>query len=397
MKDFGLPQMKERKQQELFPGWWEDIVNEKKAKAYREELSEIRNSEKEFPKRQWIKNPIIRIKVYKLDGDLKWVEREIVTKAVINTDGESFYKFNDKAKTEVVEFENMRKTNEDLNSLIKNDYEDAGISHYDPPAVEMDRGHFNDMCTANKTHILAFYEKNHLDFKKDFWMSEEWLIDKLGINYEYAQRLAYAFERLQLDRKSIMKLMYGYISDSEIERIMNKKSWKQKEFDEDNHMKDGMMDMDEGLIEFIEYIEYLAEELPELKRNDVHSGETLGNAGDPEDLDWVQEATRAIQKEVPNEREYEDRFNWSKDAVFGTHKLYYGEEGCSHELLSYINDCDQEELNDMRKAMYPQKTFWGNTKRAEYWYLTPSQKSQAWRYIKDRQEALNEEKTIRIG
>ena len=414
MKDFGLPVLADRKQLELFPGWWEDIVNEKKVKSYKEQLEAIRNQEEKPKKTGWVKNPTVRLKVYKLNSDLKWVEREIVTKAVVNTDGQSYYKFNDRAKTEIIEFDDMRWKNEDLESLIKNDYEDAGISHYDPPAVDMDRGHFNEMCVSNKTHILALYEKNHLDFKKDWWISEDWLTKELGISYKYAQKLAYAFERLSLDRKTVVKLMHGYISDTEIERISKKKSWKQKEYDDGNHMKKGMKAMAEGnlhfgntepdglpeadrIFEFIDYIVELADAMPELKNNDVHSGETLGNIGDPENIDWVQEATKMLQKETPDEREYEDRFNLPKDTIFGTHKLFYGEEGCSHELLSYINECDQEELNDMKAAMFPQKTFWGNTRRAEYWYLTPSQRSQVWRYIKDRQEALNDTNTIRIG
>jgi hypothetical protein len=391
-RDFGLPEKRMKKQEELFPGWWEEIIRTKERNAKGKEV-EISS---EDPKMiSWIKNPTIRVKVYKLNSDLKWVEKEIITRAVINTNGQSYYKFNDRAKTEIIEWEDMRRKNEDLTSLIENDYEDAGISHYDPPAVDMDRGHFNEMCTSNKTHILAFYEKNHLDFKKDWWMSEEWLIESLGISYKHAQKLAYAFERLDLDRKAVIRLMHGYISDTEIRRIMNKKSWKDKEFQEGKHYKEGMKDMSDRIYEFIDYVSELADELPELKKNDVHSGET--NVGDPETLDWVQEATRMLNKEVPDKKEYEDRFNLSKDTIFGTHKLFYGEEGCSHELLSYINECNQEELNDMKKAMFPQKTFWGNTKRAEYWYLTPSQKSQAWRYIKDRQEELNEANTIRIG
>lgn len=396
--DFGIQAKIQNQQLELFPEWWEDIIAEKQAKIRRTETEGIRSVEYEPDMIAWIKNPVVRIRSLKKNSDLKYIEVEEVTKAIPNTDpdGPDYY-FRSQATTEIVEFENFQIRNKDLESLIRNDYEDVGISHYEPPAFAMDLAHFNEMCTDNGTHILALYEKNHLDWKKDFWLDEEWIMQNLKIEYKDAQRLAYAFERLDLDRKTVAKLMHGYVSDSRIEKISQKKSWKMKDFKENKHMKAGMKQMrGELLADFIDYIEDLADIMPKLKKNDVHSGETKGNIGDPDTLDWVREATRFIQDQVPDEEEYEDRFNYAKDTVFGTHALYYGAEGCSHELLSYINECDRTELNEMKKAMFPQKTAWGGMKRAEYWYLTASQKSQVWRYIKDRQEKLDEEDVIRF-
>ena len=390
--DFGLPKIREDKQEKLFDEWWDGLIKDKIKKT----KIEIENSED--PKIiTWIKNPATRIKILRLNYDRKWIEQEIVTKAIPINDKKKFYDFRSNAKTEIMEFENMQRKNEDLNSLQENDYEDTGVSHYIPPNVDMDRAHFNEMCTSNKTHLLALYEKNHLDYKKDWWLSEEYLIKNLKISYKDANRLAYAFERLNLNSKSVARLMHGYVSDSKVEKIKKKRSWRMKEYEKGRHLRAGMKAMvASGFIhKFINYMEELAGIMQELKRNDVHSGETFGDVEG--DVEWIRELDRQLQDEVPNEKEYEDRFSYGKDRAFGTHKLYYGEEGCSHELLTYINNCDQDELNSMKRAMFPRKGFYGNTIRAEYWYLTPMQKSQVWRYIKDRQKELDEADTITIG
>lgn len=374
----------------LFDDWWKDVIQEKQREIYKKELEGIRETQEINDTFMWIKNPVVRIKTLKLNSERKWITYERATKAVPNTekDGPDYY-FIDNAKTELFEFESLIRRNHDLLGIEA--YEDMGLTHYEEPQFPMDKIHFNECCTRNRTHLLAIYEKNKLDYKKDYWLSEDWLTKTLEIEYKTAQKLAYAFELMNLDKKTIIRLIYGYISDSKISKIKQKRSWRMKEYEKGNHMEAGMKDMKESgiLDDFIEYIIDLADSLPKLKRNEVGSGETNANIGDPETIDWVKEATKVLQDEVPDKEEYEDRFNYGKDTVFGTHKLFYGEEGCSHGLLAYIKGCDRDELREMKSAMFPQRGAYGRYRKAEYWYLTGSQKSQVWRYIKDRDEELD--------
>lgn len=385
MENFGITKMIEDKQMKLFPDFWENVINEKKKAQYEVQLEAIRAEEDEYETFSWIKNPVVRTKTLSLDSDMNWTEVEEITH-------DTGRELNTKAITEVFEFEVMIKQNKDLLGIEA--YDDMGLQHYEDPKYPMDKVHFNECCVQNKSHLLALFERNKLDWKKDYWLDEDWLTKNLEISYEVAQQLSIAFEQLGIDRKTINKLFHGYVSDTEITRICNKKSWKKKEFEENRHWEYGMLEYtDKSKLELIENIIEIGAQMQHLKKNDMHSGETHANY-EEEGPEWAIIAENQLTDEVPDETEYEDRFNLTKDDPFGTHKLFFGEDGCSHELLTYINECDRSGLKDMKSSMFPQRGMYGQMQKAEYWYLTPSQKTQVWRYIKDREEKLDKAETI---
>lgn len=349
--------------------WWGYVIAERKRDTYRQELEHIRNESQvdEMETFSWIKNPVTRVLVFKKDSNLKWVITEQVTKLIpqVTKDGPA-YKFADWARTEVVEFPLYRKRNKDLLGIEA--YDDMGLTHYEEPPFAMDKVHFNECCTRDGSHLLALYEKNHLDYKKDYWMDESWLTTTLKIEYKLAQALSLAFEKLKLNKTSVVKLINGH---------------------------DGLKGLPRKLrLAKIDYYIELGSVMQQLKRNPVSSGETNGDVEG--DADWIQEMDRQLQDAVPDETEYEDRFDLPKDTVFGTHRLHFGEEGCSHALLSFVKGADQKELNRVKAGMYPQKDPNGRKERPRFWYLTNSQKSQLWTSIKARQADIDYKSTYRF-
>jgi len=380
-----------QKQMKLFEDFWMNLIKEKEFKLRKAESEGLKDREEDYEVFTWIKNESVRILTMCKDSDLKWGFKEEVVAKIPTNNPNKFYNFKPNATTEIFEFEVMTQRNPDIPQIEA--YKDMGLEYTDPSNTPMDRVHFGECCAKNQTHLLALYEKNFLDWKKDFWKDEEWISEKLDISWEKAQGFSRAFELLDLGKKEIMKIFYGYVDENKIAKIERKKSWKMKEYKEGAHRQIGLLEMGpHDKMKHIDYLIDLGSVMQQLKKNDVSSGETLGDASG--ETQWERDADRMLMDEVPDETEYEDRFNLGKDSVFGTHKLYYGEEGVSHELLTYINNCDQEELLGMKKAMFPQKNEYGRTIKAEYWYLTGQQKSQVWRYINDRQEELHDETVI---
>jgi hypothetical protein len=77
--------------------------------------------------------------------------------------------------------------------------------------------------------------------------------------------------------------------------------------------------------------------------------------------------------------------------IFGTRMLYHEAEALSHEFLQVIRFASAERLRTLIEGFYETEDNEMGTKYPpKYSYLTNSQKSQAWVYIKDRKQQLIE-------
>jgi hypothetical protein len=76
---------------------------------------------------------------------------------------------------------------------------------------------------------------------------------------------------------------------------------------------------------------------------------------------------------------------------FALFPLYWGAEALSHDFITMIKEADWNKIKVIQSRFYPQyDPVSGRTYAPEYWYLSPSQKSQAWVYIKERKKQLQD-------
>ena len=86
------------------------------------------------------------------------------------------------------------------------------------------------------------------------------------------------------------------------------------------------------------------------------------------------------------------------DAVWGAHLLYDGSESLPHEVITLIRFATFDELLQIKSAMFDQKNErTERTYRKKLWMLTDPQVSQAWTYIKAREEQIFENAYAKCG
>ena len=253
---------------------------------------------------------------------------------------------------------------------------EQGLTHRNDYLTDMDKSILRE-CRQYGNKLLAFHKKALPDTQKPKHLREKNIQRWLGCDYIDANTLSEAWSKLGFNEQTVYKLVFGYMSETGEENPGLKKSNKvmAKYFEDlaetldmptepepEDHM-DHLMWVD---TEIGNQIRELHEQgVIKLKTNDLINAEE-----DPEE----------DEEYIPAEN------------VFAMHPLYYGAEGCDDKFLTRINTADHVQLKQIKKLLLPQRktNYYGYTYtvKAKLHYLTSSQKSQAWRYIKDREKKL---------
>jgi hypothetical protein len=119
--------------------------------------------------------------------------------------------------------------------------------------------------------------------------------------------------------------------------------------------------------------------------------------GEPICENWIymtEEVVESIEKgrfsETTNGIHTEDHMDVTSPAYpFALFPLYYGSEALGHEFITMIKEADWEKIKQIQSRFFSQYSpAAGRWYAPKYWYLSPTQKSQAWIYIKERKEKL---------
>jgi len=365
----------------------EGYINQKLALEAQDEF----NAGIEFAEEQqtftWIRNPVTRTYTHRMNSELEVVRIDKVQHLPKVTGP----KTHPNAPMLVLELDDTSQRNPDIPS--NESFVDMGIELPKELKYDMDKAHFTECCIVRGQNLLAFYEKNWMDYQKPFYRREEWLMEQLdGCTYKEANTFSDTIEKLSLQKPDVLKLMNGYYNvktDKYRKGLKDRKSWRKVTGRYNN----------------------IASEMQELKQNQVHSGETNADPEEARDIkftgcgeyslynslpeSYLQSIGELMiaeedQDESPDERDDLDKFDKFSDTVFGMHPLYHEAEAVGNELLNFIRLGTKQQVNMIIKCMFPQKNEeTGYMRKAVYGHLKPSQKSQVWRYIKDRQAELN--------
>jgi hypothetical protein len=274
---------------------------------------------------------------------------------------------------------------------------------------------FRERCIVRNGKLQFLYEKRAVDIlKPNAYTNPEWLADKLEIPYDLAYKMTEVFRSmdsedggLDVDRKTFNKMLYGYLPDH-IELIPDKPKFGKPRWIVTNRhtgiLGYGRKDQPPRTIgggndnvakKIIELLETLADELDNItvKKSDFISIEeaeqqttaqhALENFDPTEDLElvamgWMDTDNSEDNLEIMGENN-----------PFSTYTLHDGSEALSHEFITILREADMAKLKEIQSNFYPSKNPYTGRKYApKYWYMTPSQKSQAWVYIKARKEEL---------
>ena len=322
---------------------FEDIVEfeeltvmEKVAKVALATAAGLAGREDDRPMVSYIKNGAVRILEWVKNADRSWVKRERVTHDYPGR------------PTEFVEFQDYRQINRDL--LPVQAFVDQGTQQPGEPRFPSERSLQNECIVGEGGQLLAF----HLivDEPVPLHHQLEWIRERFGSEPE---RYREAFIALDFDYRTVVKLVSTHIDIEYLEALVDEIPT--------NKLKSERRKQDEAdAPEFIDISEY-----------------SLGNA-------FPDELVRAI-KGIEHELELEE--DEPSASCFGLHPLHYEEDGCSHEFLTFLRFATIKEIKGIMKGFFPQKNEYGTLCRARFWYLTPSQKAQAWQYINARRASLN--------
>jgi len=212
----------------------------------------------------------------------------------------------------------------------------------------------------------------------------EWLAKELGCKVDIAAKLIEGFKSFELDRKSVMKLLKQNLMNFKGD---NKKLAEIADALEDLALQvaepewskiDNHFSTYEDDVMFEDNVIYLVDEVLEgLKfdqyREDENSRYEVWNEG------------LMTYEEVESDQVWDDELDTSlsNGNVFSSNPLYYGAEALPDEFIRMIQFADDEKLDYIIKNI-PNKR-----KSYKKWgFLTPSQTSQAWIYIKERKAEL---------
>jgi len=334
----------------------------------------------------WIRNPVTRTFTYELNSDLEWQKVE----SVQHLPKISGNKTNPAAPMNVIAIKDTSQRNPDI--PVPDAFEDMGLTFKTNHKYPMDKVHFQECCVSKGQNLLAFFEKNVHDYQKPFYMRESWLMEQLPrCTFKEANKFSETIERLSLPKQDILKLIHGYYNT------------------QTNRFRTGLKDRRSWRKTVGKY-NNIARQMQELKKNEVHSGETNVEPEEAREVQTTGCSEYSLQQslpesflkkigtimlaqnedEIPDDRTDLDKFDKTGDSVFGLHRLYHEDEAVSHELLTYIRTATRAQINLVQGCFFPQKNpETGYMKKAKFRHLTQSQRSQVWRYIKDRDAELS--------
>jgi len=330
----------------------EFIITEKIAKVRLETEKNLSTRPDDKPTVTYVKNGAKRIIEWVKNADCEWIQRQRVVKR-------KYFQ-----PTEVVEFIDYRQFDREFPPIEA--FVDHGTTQAKDTKFPSDRAIFSECIKTRNGDTLAIYLKDW-DPEPVYWKDTNWLMKTTGMNRDKCKRLADAFTALSFNRKTAMSII------SDIAEL----------FEE----------------EYVEYLEALAEELP--KTPPMHYDPELYYDKGIVDVDaWINQVSEAtlaasfpeetikklrslIEKEIETDEEKEPAAE-----AFGVRRIYHEEDGCSHEFLTFLRFASIKEIKGTMQAFFPMKNSLGYFNRARFWYLTGSQKAQAWIYINARRLEL---------
>jgi len=326
----------------------EFLITEKVAQVALETARNLADRPDDKPTVTYIKNGPRRIIHWVKNMEKQWVRRESITH-------DSYW-----APTELVEFHDLRQANRE--ALPEDRSVSQGTEHPKTPKFPSDKSISVECKVGDHKRLLAFEIKNKE--AQPFWKTLTWLMEQTNLSRNRCIRLRDAFTALSFDRKCIL----GIIDDIDKQYVSYLEALVEDlpipppiHYDPELYSDHGIIDTD-SLIATI-------------------SEETLGAS-------LPQESIRKLRTLIEPEFETEEEKEETPAQVFGLRKLYYEEDGCSHEFLSFLRFATVSEIKGVMRSLFPQKNSKGYLIRARFWYLTASQRSQAWTYINCRREEL---------
>ena len=274
---------------------------------------------------------------------------------------------------EVVEFMDTSQRNQDLpDNLV---FTDMGLSsrvneHLDHQLLN-DRD-FRQRCVQANGRNYVLYQKTLIDMQKPQHLRSEWLAEQLGIQIDLAYKLADAFSKLKLDRKAVMKILHGYVTSA-------------------GEHKNGLIGSNGNMVKVVELLDMLGDEADEVT---VKRSEFV-----PNDIFTSFKEDTIYALNVGSMNPYSDEVTQADDDIdqmgdnnpYSAFPLYDGSEALSHEFLTMIRTASFNKLRIIQQGFFKQEdVVSGRVYKAKYHYMTPSQKSQAWVYIKARKAELKE-------
>jgi len=311
----------------------------------------------------YVKNKAVRLIEWVLDSNLNWFKRERLERQTWSTEAGKWVRTI--RPTELVEFKDMRQVNRDI--LPVDAFVDQGTSQPKDPRFPSDKAVLGECVQARDGKLLAFslktkeLEPTHLQV--------DWLMEHFDIDSCTATRYAETFRSFSLNRTSARILIAKLDRSDNPEAIIAELGHLETELPEvmPKHEQNRLADLPE------DPLDQLAEEYS-------LSEYSVGNAF-PDDL--IEK--RRLIHHASEQKIEQDGFETS---CFGMHPLHYEEDGCSHEFLTFLRFASIKEIKAVMKGFFPQRDQSGRKLRPRFWYLTPSQRSQAWEYINTRRTKL---------
>lgn len=262
---------------------------------------------------------------------------------------------------------------------------DQGLAYPNDRLTQMEKSLLRE-GREGENEVLIFHEKSSTNFKKPMHLNEENIQAWLECDELDASTLSDSWQKLGFDRKTIIKMIYGYAqAGSEPKVLPGMKATKQ-------------------VLAF--YFEDLADKqvtAPELEPEnhellyncDTQLNEQLYEYAKQGMLTLGIESDEMTDEDRLEEEEYRGILDEDRDRniprlqQYAMHKLYHGREGVPDALLMRINHADRKEIAYLKKMMYPEIRAWG-AQKAKLGYLTPAGKSLFWQYINDREKKIAE-------
>jgi len=322
------------------------IITEKIKRVREETQKGLNDRPEDQPIVTYIKNGPKRRTEWAMNADKEWILRSIVRK-------DKYWQ-----PTEMIEFVDLRQADRECptRSEFKN-------QQSEPLEVKFpsDKSIFAECVVGKDGQLLAPYLKR--EEPKIFWNNRNWLMDKTGLSSELCIRLRDVFKALRFNRKTILEIL----EDIDEKYICYLEALAEDLEDIPPLMYDPKLYHDHGILETDAWI------------NSISQG-TLAEAF-PEN--HIKKLKYIMEDEIEPQEKKEPT-----SSPFGYTKIYHQEDGCSHEFLSFLKIATKAEIKGIMKNFFPRKGYKDEVFRPVFWYLTASQRSQAWIYINDRREEL---------
>lgn len=294
----------------------------------------------------YVKNAPRRIIEWIKNADMDWIRRERLER-------DNYWQ-----PTEVVEFIDLKQIDRECPS--KNEFRNQQEQSLETK-FPSDRAIFAECVVGKNGQILAPHLK--IEEPEIFWNKKEFLMEETGLSEKLCIRLKDAFATLRFNRNTILEILKdidepyicyleALIEDLEDMPLMH---------------YDPKLYSDHGILETDLYI------------NSISQG-TLADAFPAEHIE-------KLKYIIEEELEPEEKAG-SNASPFGYHKIYHQEDGCSHEFLSFLKEATKPEIRGIMQNFFPRKGPNGELYRPVFWYLTGSQRAQAWIYINERRIEL---------